>query len=168
MGSASLLRLAAPFAAVVVLAVPPAGLASPDPAPSASRLQPDPAPSVAPVPATHRVPAPVHATGVASTPARVAVTHSVVLPVPVVTRPVVVNAPAPTPTRRPVSRRPPAPVKKHHRALPALELPRIVVPQIVPTPLERRASPLLAALALALAVLTAGSGAGLVRAWSRR
>jgi hypothetical protein len=53
-------------------------------------------------------------------------------------------------------------------ALPKLELPPVVVPAFVSTQLRPRSQAGLAALALALAALTAGSGAGLVRAWSRR
>ena len=50
-------------------------------------------------------------------------------------------------------------------------LPPVVVPSIVPVveaPLRHRPLTALAALALALAALTAGSGAGVVLAWSRR
>lgn len=53
-------------------------------------------------------------------------------------------------------------------AIPNLELPPVIVPAFIPSTLGRRPQADLAALALALAALTAGSGAGLVRAWSRR
>ena len=52
--------------------------------------------------------------------------------------------------------------------IPKLELPPVVVPAFVSSTLGRRSQAGLAALALALAALTAGSGAGLVRAWSKR
>jgi hypothetical protein len=50
-------------------------------------------------------------------------------------------------------------------------VPRIVLPQLLLRPLERRSSgpaAALAALALGAAALTALSGAGLVLSWSRR
>ena len=61
----------------------------------------------------------------------------------------------------------PAP-HKARIAIPKLELPPVIVPAFIPSTLSRRPQVDLAALALALAALTAGSGAGLVRAWSRR
>jgi hypothetical protein len=150
-----LLRRTTPLAigAVLVLLAPAAGRASsfsPDPPPGSSRLRPDPAPFAPAVP-QRSLPAPAR---------RVAAP----LPAPVraVTTPV---------TRRRASR-PSAPRPRQHSgarlALPKLELPPVVVPAFVSTPLRSRSEAGLAAVALALAALTAGSGAGLVRAWSRR
>jgi hypothetical protein len=48
------------------------------------------------------------------------------------------------------------------------ELPPVVVPAFITAPLRHRPQVELAALALALAALTAASGAGLIRSWSRR
>jgi hypothetical protein len=82
-----------------------------------------------------------------------------------VTTPAIIRSAPPSRSRRPA-----APTRPHtdRLALPKLELPPIVVPAFVSTPLRPRSQAELAALALALAALTAGSGAGLVRAWSRR
>ena len=149
-----LLRRTSPLAAVLVLLAPAAGHASsfsPDPPPGANGLIPDAAPS-----ASSRPPAAVqHA------PAR-----AVARPAAVQT----VTAPAPV---RAVPRRPrhPAVRPRPHAiriAIPKLQLPPVVVPAFIPSALGRRPQADLAALALALAALTAGSGAGLVRVWSRR
>ena len=157
-----LLRRASPLAAVLVLLAPAAGQAasfSPDPPPGATGLRPDPAPSARsepkPEPSLHA-------------PARAVVARQVV-PVRAVTTPTETRA-APPP-RRP--RRPAAHTRPHaaRSAIPKLELPPVVVPAFIPATLRRRPPPglaALAAIALALAALTAGSGAGLVRTWSRR
>jgi hypothetical protein len=85
---------------------------------------------------------------------------------------VVTTAPVRSAPRSSVRRQVPRPRPRPHTdrlALPKLELPPIVVPAFVAAPLAQRPKPaVLAALALGLAALTAGSGAGLVRAWSRR
>ena len=147
-----LLRRASPFATVLVLLAPATAQASsfsPDPPPGANGLRPDPAVSMraplATVPAVVVRRAPVH----------------------VVTAPAAPRTPLRTSPR---PRRPVAPVRTHtsRLALPRLELPPVVGPALITAPLRQRPQAELAALALALAALTAGSGAGLVRAWSRR
>lgn len=149
-----LLRRASPLAAVLVLLAPATGHAasfSPDPPPGANGLRPDPAPS-APAPVRAVVRAPVRA---------------VVPPAQVQS----VTAPAPArvvPRARPRHAVELARPHKARIAIPNLELPPVVVPAFIPSALGRRPQTGLAALALALAALTAGSGAGLVRAWSRR
>ncbi len=151
-----LLRRISPLAAaaVLVLLAPGSGRASsfsPDPPPGASAFRPDPAPS-APQPSL-----PVsRGTAVAPPPA----------PVRVVTTQAPVRSTPRPPRKQPVERARP---HTGRLALPKLELPPVVVPAFVSAPLRYRPQfAELAALALALAALTAGSGAGLVRAWSRR
>jgi hypothetical protein len=161
-----LLRRTSPLAAVLVLLAPAAGHAasfSPDPPPGAAGLRPDPAPSARPEPK----PEPSLRAPVLHAPARAVVTRQV--PVRAVTTPTETRA-APPP-RRP--RRPAAQARPHaaRPAIAKLELPPVVVPAFIPATLRRRPPAglaALAALALALAALTAGSGAGLVRTWSRR
>jgi hypothetical protein len=150
-----LLRRVSPFAAVLVLLAPAAGRAasfSPDPPPGANELRPDPAPSLHPQ--------------VAAAVVRAAPVRTVTAPVPlrVATAPVPARV-APRSRRRPVER---AQSQTSRLALPRLELPPVLVPAFIPASLRPRPPAGLAALALALAALTAGSGAGLVRAWSRR
>ncbi len=151
-----LLRRASPLAAVLVLLAPATGHASafsPDPPPGANGLRPDPAPSA---PSRTR---PAAHTSV-RTVARPAQVQAVTTPAPVRST----SQPRPRP-RHAVERARP------HRAriaIPNLELPPVIVPAFIPSTLGRRPQADLAALALALAALTAGSGAGLVRAWSRR
>ena len=151
-----LLRRTSPLAAVLVLLAPATGYASsfsPDPPPGANGLRPDPAPS-APA-AAQRPPAVRTPIRTIAQPSQV---QAVTTPAPVRT------APSSRP-RRPVER-----VRSHkvRIAIPKLELPPVIVPAFIPSTLGRRPQVDLAALALALAALTAGSGAGLVRAWSRR
>ncbi len=158
-----LLRRTSPLAvvAVLVLLAPATGHASsfsPDPPPGASELRPDPAPS-SPSGAQLSPPAPARA--VVTLPA--APVRAVTTPATVQPRPVK-SAPRSSP-RRPAERTLP---HTDRLALPKLELPPIVVPAFVSSPLRPRSEAVLAALALALAALTAGSGAGLVRAWSKR
>ena len=116
-------------------------------------MRPDPAPS-APA-AAQRPPAVRTPIRTIAQPSQV---QAVTTPAPVRT------APSSRP-RRPVER-----VRSHkvRIAIPKLELPPVIVPAFIPSTLGRRPQVDLAALALALAALTAGSGAGLVRAWSRR
>jgi hypothetical protein len=158
-----LLRRTSPLAvaAVLVLLAPATGHASsfsPDPPPGASELRPDPAPSSS---AGSQLQLPAPARTVVVPPA--APVRAVTTPATVQRRPVRTTSPA-------GSRRPAARTRPHtdRLALPTLELPPVVVPAFVSTQLRPRSPAGLAALALALAALTAGSGAGLVRAWSRR
>jgi hypothetical protein len=158
-----LLRRTSPLAvaAVLVLLAPATGQASsfsPDPPPGASELRPDPAPSA---PAGSQPAPPARAGTVVTSPAA---------PVRAVTTPPAVQRPSVHRSPRTSSRRPTAQRRPHadRLALPKLELPPVVVPAFVSTELRPRSTAGLAALALALAALTAGSGAGLVRAWSKR
>ena len=158
-----LLRRTSPLAvvAVLVLLAPATGLASsfsPDPPPGASELRPDPAPSS---PAGSQPVLPPRARTVVSRPATPV--RAVTTPATVLRQPV--RAAPRSSSRRPAEQTRP---RTDRVALPRLELPPVVVPAFVSTPLRPRSQAELAALALALAALTAGSGAGLVRAWSRR
>lgn len=168
-GRISLLRPVAPVAVAFTLAVAPAAHGAPDPAPGSKTLRPDPVPSAAPAPAQRS--APVHAATAPApkTTGRVVITRPAA-PRVVVTHTTVVTPAKPKPAVPAVQPAPPkhaAPVTKHRLPSPFV-LPPIPVPHIVTDPLERRPSPLLAAFALALAALAAGSGAQLVRAWSTR
>jgi len=159
----SFLRLTAPLLAGLALLGPgpaQAGSSSPDAPPGSSGLRPDPAPAGA------ARPAPVHRTVV--TAPRIVIRQPVSRPA---SAPAAV--PKPRPAVRPVSRAKPRPKPRpaHRRHPPALlpKLPPIaVMPALAIEPLRQRPPAALAALALALAALTAGSGAGLVFSWSRR
>lgn len=163
---ASLLRLGAPVAAVLSIAVPAhAGSSSrPDPPPGAPVLRPDAAPSAtpAPAPAPKRPPAPVRVVPVAARA------------VPAVPA----TPPAPSPRAHharhvalPHRARPRPAAKPKHAAPIRFDVPPIVLPRFLLEPLDRRPSgtlAALAALALGLAAAAALSGAGLVVSWSRR
>ena len=149
-----LLRRTSPLAAVLVLLAPATGHASsfsPDPPPGANGLRPDPVPS-----------APSRPRAVVRTPIR---TVAPLARVQAVTTPAPARVVPRVPPRHAVAR---ARSRKARIAVPNLELPPVIVPAFIPSALGRRPQADLAALALALAALTAGSGAGLVRAWSRR
>jgi len=161
-----LLRRTSPLAvaAVLVLLAPATGHASsfsPDPPPGASELRPDPAPSSS-VRAPVTLPAPARTVvAPAAAPVRAVTTPAASQRSPIHSSP---RSGLPRPSEKSRSR-------SDRPALPKLQLPPVVVPAFVSTPLRPRSQAglaMLAALALALAALTAGSGAGLVRAWSRR
>ena len=151
------LRRAAPLVVAVALAAPAAASAggpAPDPSPGAAPLRPDAPPAVQ------------HATRAATVvrvPAR-----SVVERAPVVSQTPVARTPhrraAPVARRRPSHRRP-----VRHEPL-VFRLPEVVVPPLAEAAASSLRDPAvpLAAVALALAALTAGSGAALAYAWSRR
>jgi hypothetical protein len=164
----SFLRRISPLTAVLVILAPPVAHASslsPDPSPGASGLRPDPSPAAAPAPTS------VPRTPVQASTAR-PVVRTTVAPAPVR----VVSTPAWHPPRvsRPVRARKPVtithrqPRKRATDVVRKLELPPVLVPRLISGPLSQRPPTALAALALALAALTAASGAGLVFSWSRR
>ena len=162
-GEQSLLRRLIPLLAGVVLLAPATARASsfsPDPAPGskAKVLKPDPAPSAASTPKPKVTPTVRRPTSPAP------VVRPVVVPA-VHTTPVV----KPTPTvhrAKPKAAARPKPDPKPALVVPAL--PRVLVPRFIEAPLSSDPPRALAALALALAALTALSGAGVVFSWSRR
>ena len=168
-GERTLLRRLAPLFAVVALLASGAARASsfsPDPPPgsTAKALQPDPAPSaVAP-------PKPKVTATVTPHVSRAPVVRSVVVPLrtPVVhhTSPAPRSKPKPKATSRPKAKAPPK--AKPRPALAVPRLPPVLVPRFIEAPLTSDPPRALAALALALAALTALSGAGVVFSWSRR
>jgi hypothetical protein len=163
-GSTSLLRQrVVPILAVAALAVTPVAHGSPDPPPGSKALRPDPVPAATPSSTPHSVPA--HAVPVPKSTPRIVVNRPAVSQI-VTTRARVVTPPKPRPAAKPSPPKHAAANKR--RSPPSFVLPPIPVPHIVSTPLENRPSPLLAAFALALAALAAGSGARLVRVWSNR
>jgi hypothetical protein len=87
-------------------------------------------------------------------------------------RPVAVRlqvASPPVRTRKPVKAKPRPHAHRPASALAAnFDLPPILGPAFLDAPDSKRVSAVLAAVALLVAALTAGSGAGLVRSWSRR
>jgi hypothetical protein len=132
---------------------------SPDPAPGskAKVLKPDPAPSAA-----VSTPKPKVTTTSRRPTSPAPVVRPVVVPV-VHTTPVVTHTPTVHRAKPKAAARPkPKPVL----VVPAL--PRVLVPRFIEAPLSSDPPRALAALALALAALTALSGAGVVFSWSRR
>ena len=170
----SLLRRSTPLLAVMALVAPtPAGASSftPDPPPGAATLKPDAAPAAAPaVPVVRRQHATVSHTTV---PVARTVVVRTSAPVPrAVVRPTFVkhatakHATPPRPMAKP--RQKPKPAAKPTPRLVLPTLPPVLVPRFVEAPLGSDPPRALAALALALAALTALSGAGVVFSWSKR
>jgi hypothetical protein len=155
-GERSLLRRLAPLLAVVALLAPAAARASsfsPDPPPGSKVLKPDPAPSAVP----------------AAKPKVITAAKAVRPPTPVVRATPVETHTAPV-HREKVKAAPPkpSPQPKAKRTLVVPALPPVLVPRFIEAPLSSDPPRALAALALALAALTALLGAGVVFSWSRR
>lgn len=168
----SLLRRSTPLLAVMALLAPSQARASsftPDPPPGAATLQPDAAPAAAKTAVTTpvvkpRVPAASHTSAPVVRTAVVRASAPVRQPV---TRPAVVKQAAP-PRAKAKPKSKPRPVVKPKPRLVVPTLPPVLVPRFVEAPLGSDPPRALAALALALAALTALSGAGVVFSWSRR
>jgi hypothetical protein len=167
-----LLRRSTPLLAVMVFLAPSPARASsftPDPPPGAATLKPDAAPAAATpvvvkprVPSASRPSAPVVRRVVVRAAAPV---ERTVVRAPVVTRsapPRTQARPKPKPTPKP------GPAARPKPRLVVPTLPPVLVPRFVEAPLAGDPPRALAALALALAALTALSGAGVVFSWSRR
>ena len=170
---ALLLRRFSPLAAVLVLLAPPAARAtsdSPDPAPGATVLQPDPAPVAAPA----AEPKPLRKSLASAPTRRVVVRAVVVAPAQPAAAPAHVSLPL-VRTSRPVAAKPkpkPHPHQHPHKPTSALAANFDLLPVLGPAFLgaadSSRTPAVFAAVALLVAALTAGSGAGLVFSWSRR
>jgi hypothetical protein len=166
-GEQLLLRRLIPLLAGLVLLAPATARASsfsPDPPPGskANGLKPDPAPSAVPTPK----PKPKVTTTVRRPTSPAPVVRPVVVPV-VHTAPVVKQTPT-VHRAKPKAKAAARPKPKPKPALVVPTLPRVLVPAFVEAPLSSDPPRALAALALALAALTALSGAGVVFSWSRR
>ena len=165
-GERWLLRRLIPLLAGVVLLAPGTAKASsfsPDPAPGSKSkaLKPDPAPSAVSNPKPK-------VTATVSRPTSPAPVVRPVLVHAVHTTPVVKHAPAVHRAKPKAAVSPKPRQKSKQPALVVPALPRVLVPRFIEAPLSSDPPRALAALALALAALTALSGAGVVFSWSRR